>query len=141
MKTEDLLFATLDTTTRRLRFPKEKEIIVTDTVGFIQELPPDLLGAFRPTLDELRDADLLIHLVDISHPHFDDQMASVEKILYDLELHAIPRLLVFNKEDKRDPIEVKNLCHQHGALSLSALRRETLPKLTSAIEEHFWSSH
>lgn len=141
VRTENLLFATLDTTTRRLRFPREREIIITDTVGFIKELPPDLLGAFRPTLDELKNANLLIHLVDVSHPHFEDQMASVENILSELELHSIPRLLVFNKEDQRDPIEVKNLCLQYGAISISALHRESLPKLTTAIEEHFWASH
>jgi GTP-binding protein HflX len=137
--TQDLLFATLDTTTRRLRFPQEREIIITDTVGFLQDLPPDLLGAFRPTLDELQDADLLIHLVDVSHPNFEHQMQAVDRILGDLDLHRIPRLLVFNKEDRVDPLEVKNLCRIHGAISISALRPETLPKLTSAIEEQLWA--
>ncbi len=137
--TQDLLFATLDTTTRRLRFPQEREIIITDTVGFIQDLPPDLLGAFRPTLDELQDAELLIHLVDVSHPNFEQHMAAVDRILGDLELHRIPRLLVFNKEDRMDPLEIKNLCRIHGAISISALRPETLPKLTTAIEERLWS--
>jgi len=140
VNTEDLLFATLDTTTRRLRFPREREIIITDTVGFIHDLPPDLLGAFRPTLDELSDADLLIHLVDISHPYFEDQMASVEKILKQLDLHEIPRMLIFNKEDRRDPVEVKNLCFQYGAISISSLHRESLPKVTTALEEFFWSA-
>lgn len=138
--TQNLLFATLDTTTRRLRFPQEREIIITDTVGFIQDLPPDLLGAFRPTLDELQDADLLIHLVDVSHPNFEQHIRAVDRILGDLELHHIPRLLVFNKEDRVDPVEVKNLCRIHGALSISALRPETLPKLTSDIEERLWTS-
>jgi GTP-binding protein HflX len=137
--TQDLLFATLDTSTRRLRFPQEREIIVTDTVGFIEDLPPDLLGAFRPTLDELQDADLLIHLVDVSHSNFEQHMAAVDRLLGELELHRIPRLLVFNKEDRMDPLEVKNLCRIHGAISISALRPETLPKLTSAIEERLWS--
>ncbi|MCI0528681.1 MAG: GTPase HflX [Nitrospira sp.] len=137
--TQDLLFATLDTTTRRLRFPQEREIIITDTVGFIQDLPPDLLGAFRPTLDELQDADLLIHLVDVSHSNYEQHMATVDGILGDLELHRIPRLLVFNKEDRMDPVEIKNLCRIHGAISVSALHPETLPKLTSAIEERLWS--
>ena len=139
VQTQDLLFATLDTTTRRLRFPQEREIIITDTVGFIQDLPPDLLGAFRPTLDELRDADLLIHLVDVSHPHFEHQMEAVDRILGDLELPHIPRLLVFNKEDQMDPVVIKNLCRLRGAISISALHLESLPKLTSAIEERLWS--
>ncbi|HLB01564.1 MAG TPA: GTPase HflX [Nitrospiria bacterium] len=139
VQTQNLLFATLDTTTRRLRFPQEREIIITDTVGFIQDLPPDLLGAFRPTLDELRDADLLIHLVDVSHPHFEHQMEAVDRILGDLELPHIPRLLVFNKEDRMDPVVIKNLCRLYGAISISALHLESLPKLTSAIEERLWS--
>jgi len=139
VQTQNLLFATLDTTTRRLRFPQEREIIITDTVGFIQDLPPDLLGAFRPTLDELRDADLLIHLVDVSHPHFEHQMEAVDRILGDLELPHIPRLLVFNKEDQMDPVVIKNLCRLRGAISISALHLESLPKLTSAIEERLWS--
>ncbi|MEE8185154.1 MAG: GTPase HflX, partial [Thermodesulfobacteriota bacterium] len=94
VKTEDLLFATLDTASRRLRFPREREVIVTDTVGFIKELPEDLLGAFRATLDELRDAHLLIHIVDISNPRFEQQMASVDQILRGLKLEHIPCLLV-----------------------------------------------
>jgi GTP-binding protein HflX len=138
--TQNLLFATLDTTTRRLRFPQEREIIITDTVGFIQDLPPDLLGAFRPTLDELKDADLLIHLVDVSHPNFAHQIEAVERILGELDLQHIPLLLVFNKEDRVDPLEVKNLCRIHGAISISALHTETIPKLTSAIEERLWSA-
>ena len=72
--TDNLLFATLDTASRRLRFPREREVIVTDTVGFIRELPEDLMGAFAPTLDELRDANLLLHLVDVSNPKFEDQI-------------------------------------------------------------------
>ncbi len=139
VETQDLLFATLDTTTRRLRFPQEREIIITDTVGFIQDLPRDLLGAFRPTLDELQDADLLIHLVDVSHPLFDQQMKAVDRTLTELDLHQIPRLLVFNKEDRADPVMVKNLCRQHGAVSISAIRPASLPKLPAEIEERLWS--
>ena len=136
--TRDLLFATLDTTTRRLRFPQDREIIITDTVGFIQDLPPDLLGAFRPTLDELRDADLLLHVVDVGHPYFERQMGVVERTLYKLELHRIPQLLVLNKEDRMDPEQVKNLCSKYGAVSVSALHPQTLPRLTAAIAERLW---
>ncbi len=78
--TEDLLFATLDTSTRRLRFPREREVIITDTVGFIRQLPKSLLGAFKATLEELEDADLLLHLVDLSNPRFEEQIRSVERI-------------------------------------------------------------
>ena len=70
VKAENLLFATLDTATRRLRFPRDREVVITDTVGFIKDLPKDLLGAFRATLDEMQDADLILHVVDISNPRF-----------------------------------------------------------------------
>jgi len=95
--TEDLLFATLDTSTRRLRFPREREVIITDTVGFIRSLPKSLMGAFKATLEELQDADLLIHIVDLSNTRFEDQIRQVEEILEELELSEKPRLLVFNK--------------------------------------------
>ena len=102
--TEDLLFATLDTSTRRLRFPMEREVIITDTVGFIRKLPKSLFGAFTATLEELEDADLLMHVVDVSNPRFEQQIKSVEQILSDLGLGMIPRLLVLNKID-RIPVE------------------------------------
>jgi len=84
---EDKLFATLDPTSRRLRFPRDVEVIITDTVGFIRDLPKDLLDAFAATLEELDDADLLLHVVDISNPQFEDQIQAVDRILNDLELH------------------------------------------------------
>lgn len=138
VRTEDLLFATLDTASRRLRFPREREVIVTDTVGFIKELPEDLLGAFRATLDELRDAHLLLHVVDISNPRFEQQMDSVGKILKELELEDIPTMLVFNKMDKVDPQEVKALCQRFGAVAISAIFPESLTPLLAAMEERLW---
>ncbi|HZR47620.1 MAG TPA: GTPase HflX, partial [Candidatus Manganitrophaceae bacterium] len=141
VQTENLLFATLDTSTRRLRFPREREVIITDTVGFIQSLPPELLGAFRSTLDELRDAHLLIHLVDISHPRFEQHIATVQEILNELELNATPQLLVFNKKDKLDPENVKALCERYEAIAISALRPETLGTLMAAIEERLWKEN
>ncbi|MBW2055862.1 MAG: GTPase HflX [Deltaproteobacteria bacterium] len=135
---EDRLFATLDTATRRLRFPRDRDVIVTDTVGFIRDLPPDLIGAFRATLDELRDADLLIHLVDISNPRFEEHIRSVQKILADLDLMHLPRLLVLNKEDLVGEDLVRNVCHRFGGIPISAVRRSTLPRLLTAIEERLW---
>jgi GTP-binding protein HflX len=132
--TGNRLFETLDTTTRRLRFPREREVILTDTVGFIHALPDDLMGAFRSTLDELRDACLLIHLVDISHPRFAQQMAAVTETLGALELSQTPRLLVFNKIDRVDPDEVTNLCARHAAVAVSALRPESLKPLLAELE-------
>ncbi len=138
VKTEDLLFATLDTASRRLRFPREREVIVTDTVGFIRELPEDLFGAFRATLDELRDAHLLLHVVDISAPRFEQQMASVDQILRELGLDHIPALLLFNKIDRVDPSEVKRLCQRFDAVALSAIHPESLMPLLAAMEVRLW---
>ena len=89
---ENKLFATLDPTSRRLRFPTEMEVIITDTVGFIRNLPADLLQAFMATLEELKEADLLVHVVDISNPAYREQMAVVEQLLGDLELGELPRV-------------------------------------------------
>ena len=97
--TEDKLFATLDPSSRRLRFPEERELIVTDTVGFIRSLPKELMEAFMATLEELEEADLLLHVVDVSHPELDMHISAVEKILEKLDLQDIPRLLVLNKMD------------------------------------------
>ncbi|MCG6169387.1 GTPase HflX [Leptospira sp. FAT2] len=96
---ENKLFATLDPTTRRIRFPEEREIIISDTVGFIHDLPPELSNAFKATLEELGDSDLLIHVVDVSNPDYKLQMEAVEKILEELELSHIPMIQVFNKID------------------------------------------
>ena len=96
---ENRLFATLDPTSRRLRFPSDQEIILTDTVGFIRELPKELKEAFRATLEELEAADLLLTVADASHPEVEAQVAAVEDILREMELGEIPRLLVLNKWD------------------------------------------
>lgn len=123
---EDRFFETLDTVSRRLRFPHDREVILTDTVGFIRDLPKDLLGAFRATLEELRDADLLLHVVDVSAKDPDHQMDSVEAILSELELQNIPRVLVLNKCDRLPPDEADALCRRHGAIGISAHRPQTL---------------
>lgn len=135
---EDKMFATLDTASRRLRFPSEKDVIITDTVGFIRNLPKDLFTAFRATLEELEDADLLLHIIDISNPRFEQQIKSVEKILSDLELLQKPILLVFNKEDLVDRNEVEGICKRFEGISISALKSETFRRLLSAIESKLW---
>src|SRR5439155_15535652 len=88
---ENRLFATLDPTSRRLRFPREHEVIITDTVGFIRDLPRDLVAAFRATLEELEDASLLLHVVDAADAARDEQIEAVERILTSLGLHEKPR--------------------------------------------------
>ncbi len=131
---ENRLFATLDPSSRRLRFPRDIEVIITDTVGFIQDLPQDLMVAFRATLEELESADLLIHVVDISNPRFEDQIKSVERILADLELDAIPTIRVLNKKDRVEPETVDALCRTHDAIAVSATDRATLMPLIRQME-------
>jgi GTP-binding protein HflX len=131
---ENRLFATLDPTSRRLRFPSDREIILTDTVGFIRELPKELKEAFRATLEELEAADLLVAVADASHPEVEGQVAAVADILQEMELGDIPRLLVLNKwdavpEDLRSPLQNAF----PDALILSAKTRDGLSLLTDAI--------
>jgi GTP-binding protein HflX len=136
--TEDLLFATLDTSTRRLRFPMEREVIITDTVGFIRRLPKSLIGAFKSTLEELEDADLLLHVVDLSHPRFAEHITAVEAILEELELGQIPRLLVFNKVDRVPLDEIVPLCRRYAALPVSARDRKSFGPLLAELERRCW---
>jgi len=131
---EDKLFATLDTASRRLRFPREREVIITDTVGFIRDLPKDLMAAFRATLEELEDADLLLHVVDVSNPRFEQQIASVDAILGELGLSGKERLMVFNKTDRVSAEEAGNLCLRYDAIAISALDRSTFGLLLRAVE-------
>jgi len=123
---EDKLFATLDPTSRRLRFPAETEVIITDTVGFIRNLPSELLKAFMATLEELREADLLIHVVDISNPAYHDQMNVVEQFLRDLDLENIPCLKLYNKVDLLETGTLAEKVKKEGGLLVSALQPETL---------------
>jgi GTP-binding protein HflX len=134
LKAENLYFATLDPTSRRLRFPKDREVIITDTVGFIKNLPQDLLTAFRATLEELEEADLLLHVVDISHRRFEEQMQVVEDLLAELELSRIPLVRVFNKADLVSREYADTQCSRHQAVPVCALQEETLGGLLTEIE-------
>lgn len=136
---EDKLFATLDPTSRRLRFPSEREIIVTDTVGFIRDLPKDLVAAFRATLEELDQADLLLHVVDASDPAREAHIAAVERILRDLELIEKPRLIVFNKMDRLAPDQVVELAAERDqSIAISARVEESTYPLLVAMERMLW---
>ncbi len=132
---QDRPFETLDTSSRRLRFPRDREVIITDTVGFIRDLPKALVGAFRTTLAELRDADLLLHLVDASANDPATQMNAVEEILTELDLGRIPRLLIFNKCDRLREEEAGALCRRYGGLGVSALRPSTLAPLVERLAQ------
>ena len=138
VKAENLLFATLDTATRRLRFPREREVVITDTVGFIRDLPQDLLGAFRATLDEMRDADLILHVVDIGNPRFEQQMESVDNILNEIGLDEIPRLVVFNKADLVNPLWAKAIAARFRGVTCSAIDKGTFGDLLREIENRVW---
>jgi len=135
---EDKLFATLDPTTRRLRFPRERELILADTVGFIRDLPKDLAQAFHATLEELDDADLLLHVVDAADPDRDAHITAVERILGDLNLAETPRLLVYNKVDRLLPEEKAILESGGQSLAISALDRTTVLPLLAAMETALW---
>jgi GTP-binding protein HflX len=134
--TADQMFVTLDPTSRRLRFPKQGDVIITDTVGFIRDLPPDLVTAFRATLEELSDADLLLHVVDASDSNLERKMDAVNRVLTDLDLNTIPRLIVMNKADMVESEILDGLCRIHEAIAVSALRRDGLDRLVQTAETH-----
>ncbi|HWN42824.1 MAG TPA: GTPase HflX [Thermoanaerobaculia bacterium] len=131
----DKLFMTLDPTSRRLRFPREGEVVITDTVGFIADLPKDLVAAFRATLEELSDADLLLHVVDVADPHLEQKLQAVEKILEELHLNETPRLLVLNKADLLAEHEVEGFAKRFAGIPVSAVTRKGLKDLIHAAEE------
>jgi GTPase len=130
---EQRLFATLDPSSRRLRFPRDIDVIITDTVGFIKDLPRDLQVAFRATLEELESADLLLHVIDISNPRCEDQIQSVEAILESLGLNQIPCLRVLNKQDMLPRQEVERCLNYHGGIAISANNKVTLLPLIEAM--------
>ena len=128
--TEELMFATLDPKSARLRFPRDREAVITDTVGFIRDLPKELFAAFRATLDELHEADVLMHVIDVSNPNFENHIQAVELILGELNIAGKPTLRVFNKADRfPDKALLKTLCRRFEATAISALHPETLGDL------------
>ncbi|MCP4662942.1 MAG: GTPase HflX [bacterium] len=131
----DQLFMTLDPTSRRLRFPREGEVVITDTVGFLSDLPRDLVTAFRATLEELADASLLLHVVDAAADTLEAKKQAVERLLEELELTEIPRLLVLNKADKLTPERAQSLANTHDGVAVSALKRQGFGSLIAAAEE------
>jgi GTP-binding protein HflX len=135
------MFATLDPTSRRLRLPYDQEVIINDTVGFIRDLPETLVSAFRATLEEIADSDLLVHVVDASNPRAMQQIASVDKIIGDLHYGRIPQLIVLNKtdlmsEDELDALR-RHIAIDNGApsVAISAIRRETLRPMVEMVND------
>jgi GTP-binding protein HflX len=135
---EDKLFATLDTRSRTMRLPSGRDVIVTDTVGFIRDLPKDLFAAFRATFDETQDADLLLHVIDASDPCRSEHVETTEKLLVDLGLERVPRILVFNKCDK---LETPHPTLADRGVPISALDPSSLGALKGAIEDRIEVSH
>jgi GTP-binding protein HflX len=131
---EDKLFATLDPTTRALRLPGGGEVLLTDTVGFIRNLPHELVAAFRSTLEEVKEADLLIHVIDASSPAHDRQRKVVERVLAEMGAGDKPVLVVYNKIDLCSPDAAPILWENGDTLAVSAFRDEDLRRLTEAIK-------
>lgn len=131
---ENRLFATLDPSSRRLRFPKDIEVIITDTVGFIRDLPKELMVAFRATLEELENADLLLHVIDISNPRAERQVQSVNRILGELNLDRIPSIKVLNKMDQLPKDQLSAQMRRLNGIPICALDRTSLIPMLEAIE-------
>jgi GTPase len=129
------MFETLDPTSRRLRVPVEREVLLADTVGFIRDLPPELLEAFRATLEEIETSSLILHVVDASQPDYPERMETVIGLLEDLELADIPRLLVFNKADVVSREERELLAGKADSVLVSALTGDGAEALVARIGE------
>lgn len=139
---ENKLFATLDPTTRRVRLTANKLALITDTVGFIQKLPAQLIAAFRATLEEIAEADLLLHVVDIAHPNAREQAQAVEQTLADLDIHDIPVVVALNKIDLLpDPAEARALVEEFPhSVAISARKRIGLDDLLATIRYELYES-
>ncbi|MFT5358423.1 MAG: GTP-binding protein HflX [Polyangiales bacterium] len=131
---ENKLFATLDTRARRAYLPSGHEIVITDTVGFIRDLPKDLFAAFRATFEEAADADVLLHVVDGSDPQHEEHIRTTEELLLQLGLEAMPRIVVYNKTDQLDPRRAAMMAHAHDGVAISALERQSLQPLVRRLD-------
>lgn len=139
---EDRLFATLDPTTRRLDLPGGESVVLSDTVGFVRKLPHQLVEAFRSTLEEVAEADLLLHVVDGSGPDPDGNMAAVRTVLHEIGVGDIPELVVLNKADRLDPLDAKRLLADHeGAVLISATHGTGVDDLMLTVADRLRALH
>lgn len=138
---KDQLFATLDPTTRQLTLPNKQEIIITDTVGFIQRLPHQLIAAFRSTLEVVTEADLLVHVIDVSHELYKEQAAAVHEVLKEIGAETKPVITVYNKIDKLPPDSklADRLALEEDTVCISAAKKLNLETLQQMIESHLKS--
>ena len=133
---ENALFATLDPTVRQAKTPGGREFTLSDTVGFVRDLPHQLVEAFRSTLEEVGASDLILHVVDGSDPDPEGQLSAVRKVLSDIDAHKIPELVVINKADAADPFVIDRLkLHEKNSIVISALTGEGIPELIALIEQ------
>jgi GTP-binding protein HflX len=132
----DKLFATLDPTTRQFVLPNKQKILLTDTVGFLKQLPHHLIESFKATLEETAEADLLLHVVDLSHPLYAQQMEAVKIVLEELNAWGKQMIIVFNKIDRvENPALIEQVLRDHpGSVAISAAKGEGMPELFSEIE-------
>ncbi len=137
----DKMFATLDPASRRLRFPRDREVIITDTVGFIRNLPATLVAAFRATLEELREADVFLHIVDASTDGVERRMAAVHAVLSEMGLRDRPEILVFNKIDRMPPGDGSRLATRFGGIAVSALQRTGFERVLERAELELFESN
>jgi GTP-binding protein HflX len=135
---ENKLFSTLVPTTRKIMLPGGREILITDTVGFISDLPKELVNAFRATLEELGGSSLLLHVADASDPMVDERIESVEKILAQTGYESIPQMIVLNKADKTPPEAARRLGRAYGAPLISAREKNAIPEMLGLIEKRIF---
>ncbi len=138
VRAEQEMFATLNPVSRRLRFPEEREIIITDTVGFIRKLPPELMEAFKTTFEEIEPSSLLLHVLDASSPEIEEHHKEVVRLLGELDLGQKATVVVLNKIDRCSPEAIESLVRRFDGIPISAIDRSTFEPLLEAIEEHFW---
>lgn len=132
---ENALFATLDPTVRQAKTPGGREFTLSDTVGFVRDLPHQLVEAFRSTLEEVAASDLILHVVDGSDPDPEGQLSAVRKVLADIDAHDIPELVVINKADAADPFVIDRIkLHEKNAIAISALNGQGIDELVALIE-------
>jgi GTP-binding protein HflX len=136
---EDKLFATLDSTTRKVDLPQKQQILLSDTVGFIKKLPHQLVAAFKATLEEVTEADLLLHVIDVSHPEAEAQIAAVNEVLDELDATEIPTFMVFNKIDQLKTEDDLHLlqCQHPDAFPISAHRGDGVETLMDTLAKRF----
>ena len=123
---QNKLFSTLSPTTRRIKLPSTKDILITDTVGFISGLPEELINAFRATLEEIGEADLLLHVADAGDPSMEEKIESVDNIISSMGFDEIPKLIVFNKRDNADIETIDFIERTYNTKVISALNKTNI---------------